>query len=127
MKGSPPASRTTSAAARRTAGRSPIPLLPAVIAKLDVLARGLYARPELQLVIEGSTNPQTDLEAFVKALMETAYGCLRIVVGSLFAPGVFGGSGLPAIAGWLKVLVGFDLIFVLLCYSVFQYVVEESN
>ena len=32
-------------------------LLPAAIAKLDVLANGLYARPELQLEIEGSADP----------------------------------------------------------------------
>ena len=38
-------------------------LLPAAIARLDVLAKGLYARPELQLEIEGSTDPQSDLEA----------------------------------------------------------------
>ena len=36
-------------------------LLPAAIAKLDVLANGLYARPELQLEIEGSVDPLTDL------------------------------------------------------------------
>ena len=50
-----------------------------------------------------------------------------VIAGVKATAGVFGGGGLPAIAGWLKVLVGFDLIFVLLCYSVFQYVVEESN
>jgi len=38
-------------------------LLPATRAKLDVLANGLYARPELQLEIEGSADPLTDLEA----------------------------------------------------------------
>ena len=38
-------------------------LLPAALAKLDMLANGLYARPELQLEIEGSTDAQTDLEA----------------------------------------------------------------
>ena len=38
-------------------------LLPAALAKLDVLANGLYARPELQLEIEGSADAQTDLEA----------------------------------------------------------------
>jgi outer membrane protein OmpA-like peptidoglycan-associated protein len=38
-------------------------LLPAAIAKLDVLANALYARPELQLEIEGSADAQTDLEA----------------------------------------------------------------
>jgi outer membrane protein OmpA-like peptidoglycan-associated protein len=42
-------------------------LLPAALAKLDVLARGLYARPELQLEIEGSTDPLTDLEALRRA------------------------------------------------------------
>ncbi|HEY5909240.1 MAG TPA: DUF748 domain-containing protein, partial [Verrucomicrobiae bacterium] len=38
-------------------------LLPAALAKLDVLAKGLYERPELQLEIEGSADPQTDLAA----------------------------------------------------------------
>lgn len=38
-------------------------LLPAALAKLDLLANGLYERPELQLEIEGSADPQTDLEA----------------------------------------------------------------
>ena len=37
-------------------------LLPAAIAKLDVLANALYARPGLQLEIEGSADPLTDLE-----------------------------------------------------------------
>lgn len=38
-------------------------LLPAALAKLDVLANGLYERPELQLEIEGSVDPQADLAA----------------------------------------------------------------
>jgi outer membrane protein OmpA-like peptidoglycan-associated protein len=42
-------------------------LLPAARAKLDVLARGLYARPELQLEIEGSADPLTDLAALRRA------------------------------------------------------------
>lgn len=42
-------------------------LLPATITKLDVLARGLYARPELVLEIQGSTDPLTDLEALRRA------------------------------------------------------------
>ena len=42
-------------------------LLPAAIAKLDVLANGLYERPELQLEIEGSADPLTDLEALRRA------------------------------------------------------------
>jgi outer membrane protein OmpA-like peptidoglycan-associated protein len=42
-------------------------LLPAAIAKLDVLANGLYERPELQLEIEGSADPVTDLEALRRA------------------------------------------------------------
>ena len=45
-------------------------LLPAAIAKLDVLANGLYERPELQLEIEGSADPQTDLEALRRADIE---------------------------------------------------------
>jgi hypothetical protein len=38
-------------------------LLPAAVAKLDILAKGLYERPELQLEIEGSADPVTDLAA----------------------------------------------------------------
>ncbi len=38
-------------------------LLPAATAKLDLLAKGLYARPELQLEIQGSADAQTDLDA----------------------------------------------------------------
>jgi uncharacterized protein DUF748 len=38
-------------------------LLPAAIAKLDILAKGLYERPELQLEIEGSSDPVADLAA----------------------------------------------------------------
>jgi hypothetical protein len=38
-------------------------LLPAARAKLDVLANALYERPELQLEIEGSADPVTDLDA----------------------------------------------------------------
>jgi hypothetical protein len=44
-------------------------LLPAVIAKLDVLANGLYARPELQLEIEGSADPLTDLDALRRVVL----------------------------------------------------------
>jgi outer membrane protein OmpA-like peptidoglycan-associated protein len=42
-------------------------LLPAAIAKLDVLAKALYAHPELQLEVEGSADGQTDLEALRRA------------------------------------------------------------
>jgi outer membrane protein OmpA-like peptidoglycan-associated protein len=42
-------------------------LLPATLAKLDLLADGLYERPELQVEIEGSSNPVTDLEALRRA------------------------------------------------------------
>jgi outer membrane protein OmpA-like peptidoglycan-associated protein len=42
-------------------------LLPIALAKLDALARGLYARPELQLEIEGSADPLTDLDALRRA------------------------------------------------------------
>ena len=38
-------------------------LLPGTIAKLDLLAKGLYVRPELQLEIEGSADPVADLAA----------------------------------------------------------------
>ena len=51
-----------------------------------------------------------------------------VVIAGVKATGaIFHGAGLPAIAAWLKVLAGFDLIFVILCYSVFRYVVEESS
>ena len=42
-------------------------LLPAALTKLDVLAKGLYERPELQLEIEGSADPVTDLAALRRA------------------------------------------------------------
>src|ERR1051326_485215 len=42
-------------------------LLPAAISNLDVLAKGLYERPELQLEIEGSADPVTDLAALRRA------------------------------------------------------------
>jgi len=42
-------------------------LLPAALAKLDVLANALYVRPELELEIEGSADPLTDLEALRRA------------------------------------------------------------
>ena len=38
-------------------------LLPAAMANLDILAKGLYDRPELQLEIEGSADPAADLTA----------------------------------------------------------------
>jgi len=38
-------------------------LLPAAMANLDILARGLYERPELQLEIEGSADTMADLAA----------------------------------------------------------------
>ncbi len=38
-------------------------LLPAATAKLDALATALYARPDLELEIEGSVDPVADLEA----------------------------------------------------------------
>jgi outer membrane protein OmpA-like peptidoglycan-associated protein len=42
-------------------------LQPAALAKLDVLAKGLYERPELLLEIEGSADPVTDLAALRRA------------------------------------------------------------
>jgi uncharacterized protein involved in outer membrane biogenesis len=42
-------------------------LLPAAIAKLDLLANGLFERPELQLELEGSADSLTDLEALRRA------------------------------------------------------------
>jgi flagellar motor protein MotB len=42
-------------------------LSPAALAKLDVLAKALYERPELQLEIEGSADPVTDLAALRRA------------------------------------------------------------
>jgi outer membrane protein OmpA-like peptidoglycan-associated protein len=57
-------------------------LLPAAIAKLDVLAKGLYERPELQLEIEGSSDPLTDLEALRRAELNK-----RDAGGSLFPAG----------------------------------------
>lgn len=38
-------------------------LLPVAMANLDILAKALYERPELQLEIEGSVDPVADLEA----------------------------------------------------------------
>jgi hypothetical protein len=38
-------------------------LLPAAVAKLDILVKGLYERPELQLEVEGSADPVSDLAA----------------------------------------------------------------
>jgi len=38
-------------------------LLSAAMAKLDILAKGLHERPELELEIEGSTDPVSDLKA----------------------------------------------------------------
>jgi len=42
-------------------------LLPTALVKLDVLAKGLYERPDLELEIEGSTDPVTDLAALRRA------------------------------------------------------------
>ncbi len=35
------------------------------------------------------------------------------------------GKGWSAISGWLKILAGFDLIFLLVCFVTFEYVLEE--
>lgn len=43
---------------------------PAAIAKLDVLANALYERPELQLELEGSADPLTDLEALRRSVLK---------------------------------------------------------
>jgi hypothetical protein len=42
-------------------------LLPAALTKLDVLAKGLQERPDLQLELQGSTDPVADLEALRRA------------------------------------------------------------
>ncbi len=44
-------------------------LSPAAIAKLDLLAKALYERPELQLQIQGSADPVTDLDALRREKM----------------------------------------------------------
>jgi len=38
---------------------------------------------------------------------------------------VLNGKAWAAISGWLKILLAFDLIFVLVCYVTFEYVLEE--
>ncbi|MDZ7292610.1 MAG: heme exporter protein CcmB [candidate division KSB1 bacterium] len=38
---------------------------------------------------------------------------------------VLQGEGWNAISGWLKLLAGFDLVFLLVCYVTFEYVLEE--
>jgi heme exporter protein B len=50
-----------------------------------------------------------------------------VIAGVRATAAVFQGQGPAAMASWLKLLVGFDLVFMLVCYSVFQYVVEESS
>ena len=44
-------------------------LLPAALTKLDALAKALYERPELQLQIQGSADPVTDLDALRREKM----------------------------------------------------------
>jgi heme exporter protein B len=39
--------------------------------------------------------------------------------------GALAGQNWSAISGWLKILVGFDLIFLLVCFVTFEYVLEE--
>lgn len=51
-----------------TPGRSE--LLPESKEKLDALVKGLYARPGLQLEIEGSIDPDTDREGLKRAQLE---------------------------------------------------------
>ena len=48
-------------------------LLPAGKDKLDALAKGLYERPALQLEIEGSVDPKTDLEGLRQAALDKKF------------------------------------------------------
>ena len=53
------------------AGRSE--LLPASAEKLDTLVKGLYERPGLQLEIEGSIDPKTDLTGLRRQKLEKSF------------------------------------------------------
>ncbi len=60
-------------------------LLPAALAKLDVLANALYERPELHLEIEGSADPLTDLEALRRAELNKQLLVQKWNAANLFA------------------------------------------
>jgi len=49
-----------------------------------------------------------------------------VIAGVKATTGVFQGQDVSAYANWLKLLGGFDLIFLAVCYYVFKYVVEEN-
>jgi heme exporter protein B len=49
-----------------------------------------------------------------------------VILSAVNATGsVLKGEGWNAISGWLKILAGFDLVFLLVCYVTFEYVLEE--
>ncbi|MCK5553248.1 MAG: heme exporter protein CcmB, partial [Deltaproteobacteria bacterium] len=49
-----------------------------------------------------------------------------LIIASIKATGkILGGGSLADIYPWLKILVGFDLTFLLISYLAFQFVVEE--
>jgi heme exporter protein B len=51
---------------------------------------------------------------------------IPVVIGAVKSTArVLGGASLSEISSWLKLLIGFDLIFIILCYLTFEYVVEE--
>lgn len=49
-----------------------------------------------------------------------------VIAGVGATSGIFTGVPFTGIAHWVKLLAGFDLIFVVVCYYVFRYVVEET-
>ena len=84
-------------------------LLPGAMAKLDALAKGLFARPELRLEIEGSFDPLTDLEALRRA--EVSKQSPRQegdADGSLFRTGSDPASALTPSAGSARRVVAFE-------------------
>jgi heme exporter protein B len=49
-----------------------------------------------------------------------------VILSAVNATGeVLKGESWNAISGWLKILTGFDLVFLLVCYVMFEYVLEE--
>jgi hypothetical protein len=74
-------------------------LSPAAIAKLDMLANGLYARPELQLEIEGSADAEADLEALRREKLDRQWRVQKWdAAASLFLGAINGAAteSLPA-------------------------------
>jgi heme exporter protein B len=102
-------------------GAQPGPLWPWL---LPTVALGTLGFALIAVLYAGLTANLRAREALLPVLMFPVV--VPILLASVRASGSLVGLGdLDLARGWLLLLVGFDLVYVVVCTSVYQYVVEE--